>query len=178
MTGGNGVVPMERTNKNCAEVDAKLASLLLDPAAAPAALPGKLRMHLAECDRCRRELDELRATMALLETWKAPEPNPYFLTRLKARLREEREAEPQGWLKGGIARLRARFAYGPQTHVRPLAAMALTVILLLGGGTYLGISDWNQPPALPNQAAVVHDLQTMDNNAQLLDQLENISSNN
>ena len=165
---------MERTNKNCAEVDARLASLLLDPAAAPAALPAKLQMHLAECDRCRRELDELRATMALLETWKAPEPNPYFLTRLDVRLREEREAEPESW----YARLRARFAFGPQTHVRPLAAMALTVVLLLGGGTYLGISDWNQPPTVPIQAAVVHDLQTMDNNAQLLDQLEDLSSNN
>ncbi len=165
---------MERTNKNCAEVDTKLASLLLDPAAAPAAMQTKLQMHLAECDRCRRELDELRATMALLDTWEAPEPNPYFLTRLEARLREEREAEPEGW----YSRLRARFAYGPQTHVRPLAAMALTVLLLLGGGTYLGISDWNQPPAAPNQAAVVHDLQTMDNNAQLLDQLEDLSSNN
>jgi hypothetical protein len=165
---------MEWTNKNCAEVDAKLASLLLDPATAPATLPAKLQVHLAECDRCCRELDELRATMALLDTWKAPEPNPYFLTRLEARLREEREAEPEGW----YARLRARFAFGPQTHVRPLAAMAMTVVLLLGGGTYLGISDWNQPPAPPNQAAVVHDLQTMDNNAQLLDQLEDLSSNN
>ena len=165
---------MKGTNKNCAEVDARLASLLLDPAAAPAAMPAKLQMHLGECDRCRRELDELRATMALLDTWKAPEPNPYFLTRLEARLREEREAEPEGW----FARLRVRFAFGPQTHVRPLAAMAMTVVLLLGGGTYLGISDWNQPPAPPNQAAVVHDLQTMDNTAQLLDQLEDLSSNN
>jgi len=165
---------MERTNKNCAEVDARLASLLLDPAAAPGALSAKLKMHLAECDRCRRELDELRATMALLDTWKAPEPNPYFLTRLDARLREQREAEPEGW----YSRLRARFAYGPVTHVRPLAAMALTVVLLLGGGTYLGISDWNQPPTAPPQAAVVRDLQTMDNNAQLLDQLEDLSSNN
>jgi hypothetical protein len=171
---GNGVVPMERTNENCAEMDVMLASLLLDPAAASAALPGKLQMHLAECDRCRREMDELRATMALLDTWKAPEPNPYFLTRLEALLRAERDAEPEGW----YARLRARFAFGPQTHVRPLAAMALTVVLLLGGGTYLGISDWNQPPSVPIQAAVVNDLQTMDNNAQLLDQLEDLSSTN
>jgi predicted anti-sigma-YlaC factor YlaD len=169
---------MKRTNKNCAEMDKKLASLLLDPAAAPAALPAKVQMHLAECDRCRRELDELRSTMALLDSWKAPEPNPYFLTRFEARLREEREAAPAGWLKGGIALLRARFAYGPAAHVRPLAAMALTVLLLLGGGTYLGISDWNQPPAPPIQAAVVHDLQTMDNNAQLLDQLEDLSNTN
>jgi hypothetical protein len=165
---------MERTNNNCAEMDVMLASLLLDPATASDALPAKTQIHLAECDRCRRELDELRATMALLNTWKAPEPNPYFLTRLEARLREEREAEPEGW----YARLRAHLAFGPQTHVRPLAAMALTVVLLLGGGTYLGISDWNQPPALPIQAAVVHDLQTMDNNAQLLDQLEDLSSTN
>ena len=32
----------------------------------------------------------MRATMALLDTWKAPEPSPYFMTRLGARLREER----------------------------------------------------------------------------------------
>jgi hypothetical protein len=53
--------------------------------------------------------------------------------------------------------------------------MALTVVLLLGGGTYLGMTNWEQPAA-PPQAAVVHDLQLLDNNAQLLDQLESISS--
>jgi hypothetical protein len=49
------------------------------------------------------------------------------------------------------------------------------VVLLLGGGTYLGMTNWEQPAA-PPQAAVVHDLQLLDNNAQLLDQLESISS--
>jgi hypothetical protein len=112
--------------------------------------------------------------MSLLDTWEAPEPSPYFLTRLDARMREERQAAPDGWL----ARLRARFAYGPSMHVRPLAAMALTVVLLLGGGTYLGVTDWNTIPAPPGQTAVVHDLQTMDNNAQVLDQLEALSSSN
>jgi hypothetical protein len=159
---------------NCTGMDAKLASLLLDPAAASAALPAKVQAHLDGCDRCRRELDELRATMNLLDTWKTPEPNPYFLTRLEACLREEREARPAGWLAG----LRARFAFQPATHVRPLAAMALTILLLVGGGTYLGITNWNQPPAAPVQTAVVHDLQTMESNAQLLDQLESLSSSN
>jgi hypothetical protein len=112
--------------------------------------------------------------MNLLDSWKTPEPNPYFLTRLEARLREEREAQPAGWL----ATLRARFAFQPVAHVRPLAAMALTIVLLVGGGAYLGITDWNQPPAAPGQTAVVHDLQTMESNAQLLDQLESLSSNN
>ena len=110
--------------------------------------------------------------MALLDTWEAPEPTPYFMTRLNARLNEERQAAPAGWFE----RLRARFTYGPPLHARPIAAMALTVILLLGGGTYLGITNWDQPVAAPPQAAVVHDLQLLDNNAQLLDQLESLSN--
>ena len=56
--------------------------------------------------------------------------------------------------------------------------MALTVMLLVGGGTYLGITDWDQRRPIPEQAAVVHDLQTLESNAQLLDQLEALSSNN
>jgi hypothetical protein len=167
-------MPKMRMMSNCKGMDEKLANLLLDPTATKAALPAKAQAHLAGCDRCRRELAELRATMNLMDAWKTPEPNPYFLTRLEARLREEREAAPAGWL----ATLRARFAFHPAAHVRPLAVMALTVVLLVGGGAYLGITNWNQPPAIPPQTAVVHDLQTMDSNAQLLDQLETLSSNN
>lgn len=165
---GSGVVAMEPKTK-CTAMETKLADLLLAPEAAPA----KVTTHVADCEACSAELDELRATMALLDTWEAPEPTPYFLTRLQARLNEERQAAPASWLE----RLRARFAYGPQLHTRPLAAMALTVVLLLGGGTYLGMTNWDQAggSAAP-QAAVVHDLQTLDNNAQLLDQLESISS--
>ena len=163
------MVPMESTMNKCTGMETKLADLLLDPDTAPA----KVKTHVAECDSCRKELEELRATMSLLDTWNAPEPSPYFLSKLDARMREEREAAPAGWLE----RLRARFAYGPSMHVRPLAAMALTVMLLLGGGTYLGVTNWEQPPAPQGEAAVVHDLQTLDNNAQLLDQLEQISDN-
>jgi len=149
-------------------METKLADLLLAPEAAPA----KVTTHVADCESCRAELDELHATMALLDTWQAPAPSPYFLTRLQARLNEERRAAPAGWLE----RLRTQFVYGPQLHTRPLAAMALTVVLLLGGGTYLGMTNWNQPATAAPQAAVVHDLQTLDNNAQLLDQLESLSS--
>jgi hypothetical protein len=93
-------------------------------------------------------------------------------------MREEREAAPAGWPASWIAQLRARFAYGPAMHVRPLAAMALTIVLLLGGGTYLGITDWDQTGMQPGQAAVVHDLETLDSNAQLLDQMEALSTTN
>jgi hypothetical protein len=161
---------LKNRKSDCAGMGERLVDLLLDPAAASA----KVLSHVEGCAGCRRELDELRAAMALLDGWKAPEPNPYFLTRLEARLREERQAAPTGW----FARLRASFVYGSATHVRPLAAMALSVVLFVGGGMYLGLSNEDQSLAVPQQTAVVHDLQTMDSNAKLLDQLEALSANN
>ena len=164
---------MKRMKANCKGMDGKLAEMLLDPNAAPA----KVQAHVAECSRCQSEFEELKAAMHLLDIWEAPEPSPYFMTRLDARVREESAAAPSGWLNGAVARLRASLAYGSGLHARPLAALALTVVLLVGGGTYLGVSDWMQPPQPSPQAAVVHDLQTLDNNAQVLDQMEALSSN-
>jgi len=165
---------MTEMKQNCTGMESKLADLLLDPGSAPA----KVQTHVAECDGCRAELEKLKTTMGLLDAWQAPEPNPYFLTRFEARMREEREAAPSGWLAGAMARLRAGFAYGPGLRVRPLAAMALTVMLLVGGGAYLDITDWNKPAQPASQAGVVHDLQILDNNAQLLDQMEALSASN
>ena len=154
----------------CTAMEEKLADMLLDPEAAPA----KVKTHVAECESCRKQLEELRATMALMDTWTTPEPSPYFMTRMNARMREEREAPPQGWLQ----RLRARIAYGPPMHARPLAALALTVMLLVGGGAYLGITNVEQPQPKPDpEASVVRDLQLLDSNSQVLDQLEAISDN-
>jgi hypothetical protein len=159
---------METTMMKTCGMESKLADLLLDPEAASE----KTLTHVAECDRCRSELEELRATMGMLDEWESPEPSPYFLTRLDARMREERQAEPAGWLE----RLRSRFAYGPRTHARPLAAMALTVLLLVGGGAYMDLYVWEQPSKPTPEAAVVQDLQLMDSNAQLLDKLETLST--
>ena len=163
------MVEMETMNK-CTAMETKLADMLLDPEAAPA----KVKDHVAECASCRKELEELRATMAMMDGWTTPEPSPYFMTRLNARMREEREAPPQSWFE----RIRARMTYGPPMHTRPLAATVLTVLLLIGGGAYLGVTNIEQPqPKADPEAAVVHDLQTLDNNAQVLDQLEAISDN-
>lgn len=159
---------------NCGRNETELAGVLLDPRPAPA----KVQKHVAECEHCQGELEQMKATMNLLDAWEAPEPNPYFLTRLGARMREEREAAPSGWFTGVVARMRARVAYGRGLHMRPLAAMALTVVLLVGGGAYLGVTDWMQPAQTTNSnTAVVHDLQILDNNAQVLDQMEALSSN-
>ncbi len=133
------------------------------------------KAHLAACTDCAQELAELQATMAIMDEWTVAEPNPYFLTRLSARLDEERDAAPVSvWEK-----IRARFVYGSRMTMRPVAAMAMTVMLLIGGGAYLGLTTWDAPAVQPPaQAAVVHDLQTLDNNAQLLDQLETMSNQN
>jgi hypothetical protein len=159
-------------NTNCKMTGEKLADLLLDPTAVPA----KVHEHVAECRDCHGELAKLQATMQLLDTWEVPEPSPYFMTRLGSRMREERETAPAGWLARSAVRLRAGFAYGPGLHVRPLAAVALTVVLLVGGGAYLGVTDWMQSPQ-PTQTAVVHDLQTLDTNAQVLDTMQALSGN-
>jgi hypothetical protein len=148
-------------------MEAELASLLLDPETASA----EVRQHVAKCDGCRHELDELRATMGLMDVWTAPEPSPYFMTRLNARLREEHDAAPLGW----FARLKASLIFGPQRHMKPVAAMALGVVLLVGGGAYLGLNNPVQPAHTQNEA-VVNDLQTLDNNAQVLDTLESLSN--
>jgi anti-sigma factor RsiW len=158
-----------KTMNKCTAMEEKLADLLLDPQAAPA----EVKAHVAACEGCRKELDEVRATMAAMDAWSVPEPSPYFMTRLGARMREERQAPPQSWLQ----RIRARFTYGPPMHARPLAAMALTVMLLVGGGAYLGVTNIEQPQLPDHDAAVVRDLQTLDSNAQVLDQLEAISDN-
>jgi hypothetical protein len=155
---------------DCNTVHSRLADLMFDPETVSA----EVRSHVAGCRDCANELAELRSTMDLLDTWTAPEPSPYFLTRMEARMREEKE--PVGWL----ARLRASFSVGPGGHIRPVAAMALTVLLLIGGGSYLGLSrglsSWNHPKPQETQTAVVEDLQTMASNAQVLDRLESLSS--
>ena len=159
-----------KTMSNCTAMEEKLAEMLLDPDAAPA----KVKTHVAECASCREELEALRATMGLMDAWTAPEPSPYFMTRLNARMREEREAPRQSWFE----RIRSRYMYGPSLHARPLAAMALTVMLLIGGGAYLGMTSIEEPqPKQSSEAYVVRDLQTLDSNAQVLDQLEAISDN-
>lgn len=170
---------------NCHDMKSKIPELLFEDEvliageiSVPESTPqAAMRAHLAECAECRDELDELRSTMSLLDEWKAPDPNPYFLTRLNARLDEERVAAPVGWPRSWLEKLHARLVYGSRHSLRPVAAMALTVAVLLGGGAYLGMNDWNPPTPQP-QAAVVQDLQTLDNNAQLLDQLEALSDQN
>jgi hypothetical protein len=143
------------------------ADLLLDPAAAsPAA-----REHIATCADCANELKELRATMQAMDAWEAPEPSPYFNTRLAARLREEKASAPAGWWE----RMRARLLYGSNLHLRPIAAGALALLLMMGGGTAFWMQQSTSRPA-PQESATVHDLQLLDGNAQVYQQLNSLDA--
>lgn len=50
--------------------------------------------HLKSCGDCETTLNEFRQTMAVLDEWQAPEPSPFFETRLQARVREEIHRQP------------------------------------------------------------------------------------
>jgi hypothetical protein len=59
---------------------------LLDDALAPEALAAA-RTHVSGCGACRAELSRLEAGLGLLRAGsRAPEPSPWFATRLQARL--------------------------------------------------------------------------------------------
>jgi anti-sigma factor RsiW len=116
--------------------------------------PAEVRSHLAGCSACATEFESLKATMNLLDEWKAPEPSPYFDQKLAARLREERAAAAQP--RGVLAWLSLRWQQ--TAAVAAVAAVAFAI-----GLTQLGPND-NPPPV---KSAAVADLQQLDQNSDL-----------
>lgn len=120
-----------------------------------------VQAHIAECATCAAKLQGFRQTMALLDQWEAPEPGPYFDTRLSARIREEASRPAAGWM---------------HWLLRPAAAVSMAAVLV-AGAFVIGNRDVLFPgkagelaivipvasvPALPGTA--VGDLQALDNN--------------
>jgi predicted anti-sigma-YlaC factor YlaD len=128
---------------------------LLPDLAAGFTAPGiEVNDHLRSCTECAETLNEFRKTMALLDEWPAPEPSPYFDTRLQARLREEAAKQPVTWL----AWLR-----------RPAIAVSMAVALV--AGTTLFIEHKGGSGAVPVQVTpgtAVSDLQVLDVNHDVL----------
>jgi anti-sigma factor RsiW len=149
---------------SCKIDNTKLMDLLMDETGGDPALV-ETRNHVAQCEECKQELASLQAAMAVLDTWEAPEPSPFFNARMSALLRAEREAEPAGFFE----RMRARLMFGSNLQLRPIAAGALAVLLLIGGGTYAGFMATTPAPA--HTSATVRDLQSLDENSQVFQQL-------
>jgi hypothetical protein len=145
---------------NCNEI----RELLPDLAAGIDASSPEVRKHIASCTECAVHLRDLQKTMALLDEWEAPEPSPYFDTRMQARLREEMARPQTAW-----------FHWLP----RPAWAMSLAAVVFagalvvgIGNKSYLvetGSIPTNPPSlGLPVQpGTAVGDLQELEKNDEL-----------
>jgi hypothetical protein len=152
--------------------------LLPDLAAGMEAGTPEVQKHLASCEACSAQLLDFQKTMALLDEWQAPEPSPYFDTRLQARLREEMTRPQTRWYSAFMI---GRF-------MRPAWALSIAAVLF---AVAIGVSNRSyfteteaiatKPPALtlPVQpGTAVGDLQALEKNDELyadfdvLDQLQ------
>jgi predicted anti-sigma-YlaC factor YlaD len=144
---------LKDTTMKCNEI----RELLPDLAAGLSAPAAEVNDHLRACTDCAGTLDEFRKTMALLDEWQAPEPSPYFDTRLKARLREEAAKQPESWF--GWLR-------------RPALAVSLALALVVGATLIMERGEIRHNPgpvAALTPGTAVGDLQTLDKNHDLLD---------
>ena len=149
----------------CKDCQSVFLDLLLDPGApANSAAQG----HIESCTKCRQEFKSLEATFALLDTWKAPEPSPYFDQKLAVRLREEQALAPAGWFE----RLKSRLLFNTGRQFRPALAGALALVLVVGGGTFADVSGFLHPK--PQISATVQDLQILDKNDQALQTMDQL----
>ncbi len=143
---------------NCKSIHDQLSDVALGTTPAPP----EVEAHLAECRECAGTLEAIRSTMNLLDEWKAPEPSAYWDVRMQARLREEQQKAPSGWL---------------QWLRRPALSVAAALSLVVGIGLYQAGRFINNSEN-PSSAASVHnivptgtavaDLQFLDNHSDLL----------
>ncbi|HEY4010430.1 MAG TPA: hypothetical protein VGM11_09795 [Acidobacteriaceae bacterium] len=151
---------------NCKTCKTHLPDLLLEDGF-EAAHP-EIAAHLKSCESCANELAELRATFALMDDWVAPEPSPYFDSRLGARVREAAAAQPEGLFE----RMYAFLTFSTGRQLRSAMAGALMLALLIGGGSFAGFEYANRPG--PQPSATVNDLKILDNNAQAYQQMDQL----
>jgi len=135
---------------NCNDVRENLIELLTDGPADP-----QVTAHVSQCNACAEELSSMRKTMALLDEWESPEPSPYFLTRLRAHVKEEREKAPAGmfgWLR------------------RPMLAASLATVLAAGAVVFRLVSapSGDNNPGPPQVGTAVADIESLDKNHDLL----------
>lgn len=136
---------------NCNEVRENLIELLTDGPADP-----QVKAHVSQCNACAAELASMQQTMALLDEWEAPEPSAYFLTRLRAHVKEEREKAPAAkW----VAWLR-----------RPVLAVSLATMLAAGGLLYrlVDVTHQQQQSEGPAVGTAVADIDSLDKNHDLI----------
>ena len=138
----------------------EIRELLPDLAAGLASAAPEVDLHLRSCAGCAGTLAEFRKTMALLDEWQAPEPSPYFDTRLRARLREEAAKQSSRW-----------FVW----MRRPAMAVSLAVAMVAGVTLWMERKTGVSPEA-PSPGTAVSDLQTLDKNLDMFSDSDSSSA--
>ena len=149
---------------NCQNFQTEMPDLLNGSAGMAA------RIHLETCAACRKEFASFQSTFALLDTWQAPEPSAYFDQKLAVLLREEQAKPAAGWLE----RLQSHLLFNTGRQFRPVLAGTMALALLIGGGTFSGISMFPAHQNTAQVSAAVDDLQILDKNAQALQQMDQL----
>ncbi|MBT3385227.1 MAG: zf-HC2 domain-containing protein [Prolixibacteraceae bacterium] len=90
-----------------------------------------VKTHLAECSNCALFAEEMKKTLGILEAERSPAVNPFFYTRLKAKI-ENREPE-------------IKQVFWKPELVRVLQPVLFSVLLILG--IYTGIKIGQPTPA-------------------------------
>ncbi len=124
--------------------------------------------HMKICPPCAEEYLSFQKTFGLLDSWKAPEPTPYFDQKLAVMIREEQARPKMGWFE----RLETRLQLNTGRNFRPAMVGALALALMVSGGSVVGTSYRNQPDAQATPSATIRDLQILDRNEQAFQQLD------
>lgn len=131
----------------CEEIREQMFDLMTAATLAP-----EVQAHLDGCPACSAELESMKQTMLLLDEWQAPEPTPFFDTRLQALIREEKAKES------------AKHVSILDWFRKPAMIAAAALALVVGAGVYAGIQNTTRhnSPAQVAQDPAVRDLQTLD----------------
>jgi len=140
----------------------EICELMPGLAAGLDAVTPELKDHLKSCSACAGKLEEFRRTMALLDEWPAPEPSPYFDTRLLARVREEK-AKPRGWLF---------WLRKPALAASLGVLMVLSVTLIRTDGAFFNRDDRGAVAGMYEPGTAVGDLQALDKNSEMYSDFE------
>ena len=92
----------------------------------------RLEQHLAQCERCRQEMEAVAALEKAMSAMPVPEPSPSLIARTRLRLDEALDAIPQG---GFFRRVSQRFRRSVGTlQGAPVMAMMLLMVGVAAGG--------------------------------------------
>lgn len=135
----------------------EIIELMPELAAGFAPVAPEIETHLRSCAACAAHWQELRQTMALLDEWQAPEPSPYFSTRIMARVREE-QAKPSGWF---------HWVRRPALAVSLAVLMVMSATLIRTDYSARGVHPGLDVANVSEPGTAVGDLQSLDKNGDL-----------